>query len=76
MNKSITRTTNHFSPTASLAAVGVKLRQLNLFGPIRTQVQIRQKTVKHAPADKLYDARFSALPCAVADKTAPLPMAS
>jgi hypothetical protein len=61
MNESITRTTNHFSPTASLAAIGVKLRQLDLFGPIRTQVQIRQKTVKHTPADKLYDAWISLL---------------
>src|SRR5436309_11047064 len=61
MNESITRTTNHFSPAASLAAIGVKLRQLDVFGPIRTQVQIRQKTVKHTPADKLYDAFISLL---------------
>jgi hypothetical protein len=61
MNESITRTTTHFSPTASLAAIGVKLRQLDLFGPIRTQVQIRQKTVKHTPVDKLYDAFISLL---------------
>src|SRR5213595_431293 len=61
MNESITRTTNHFSPTASLAAIGVKLRQLDLFGPIRTQVQIGQRTVKHTPADKLYDAFISLL---------------
>jgi hypothetical protein len=61
MNESITRTTNHFSSTASLAAIGVKLRQLDLFGPIRTQVQIRQKTVKHTPGDKLFDAWISPL---------------
>src|SRR5713226_7737415 len=61
MNESITYTTTHFSPTASLAAIGVKLGQLDLFGPIRTQVQIRQKTVKHTPADKLYDAWISLL---------------
>ena len=61
MNESITRTTTHFSPAASLAAIGVKLSQLDLFGPIRTQVQIRQKTVKHTPADKLYDAFISLL---------------
>ena len=61
MNESITGTTNHFSPTASWAAIGVKLRQLDLFGPIRTQVQIRQKTVKHTPADKLYEAWISLL---------------
>src|SRR6266581_3227330 len=61
MNESITHTTTHFSPTASLAAIGVQLSQLNLFGPIRTTVQIRQKTVKHTPADKLYDAFISLL---------------
>lgn len=61
MNQSITPTTNHFSPAASLAALGVKLSQLDLFGPIRTQVQIRQKTVKYAPTDKLYDAFISLL---------------
>ena len=61
MNESITLTTKHFSPVASLAALGVKLSQLDLFGPIRTQVQIRQKTVKYAPTDKLYDAFISLL---------------
>src|SRR5256884_48722 len=61
MNESITRTTTHFSPAASLAAIGVKLSQLDLFGPIRTEVQIRQKTLKHTPSDKLYDAFISLL---------------
>src|SRR3989441_3864724 len=61
MNESITRTTNHFSPTASLAAIGVKLRQLDLFGPIRTEVEIGQKTIKHTPVSKLYDAFISLL---------------
>ncbi len=61
MNESITGTTKHFSPTASLAAIGVKLSQLNLFGPIRTTVQIRQKTIKHTPTDKLSDAFISLL---------------
>src|SRR5256885_8653650 len=61
MNESITLTTKHFSPAASLAAIGVKLSHLDLFGPIRTQVQIRQKTVKHTPSDKLYDAFISLL---------------
>jgi len=37
----------------------VKVRHLDLFGPIRTTVQIRQKTIKHTPADKLYDAFIS-----------------
>src|SRR6266446_4707299 len=61
MNESITATTNHFSPAASLAAIGVKLSQLDLFGPIRQQVHIGQKTVKHTPTDKLYDAFISLL---------------
>ena len=61
MNESITATTNHFSPAASLAAIGVKLSQLDLFGPIRTEVEIKQKTVKHTPVDKLYDAFISLL---------------
>jgi hypothetical protein len=39
----------------------VKLSQFDLFGPIRTEVQIQQKTVKHTPADKLYDAWISLL---------------
>jgi len=61
MNESITDTTKHFSPVASFAAIGVKLSQLDLFGPIRAQVQIKQKTVKHTPIDKLTDAFISLL---------------
>ena len=61
MSESITLPTNHFSPAASLAAIGVKMNQLDLFGPIRTSVQIKQKTVKHTPADKLYDTLISLL---------------
>ncbi len=62
MNQSITPTTNHFSLAASLAALGVKLNQLDLFGPIRTNVQIKQKIVKRTPTDKLNDALISRLP--------------
>ena len=53
--------TRHFSPAASLAALGVQLRQIDLFGPIRASVKIAQKTVKYAPQDKLYDAFISIL---------------
>src|SRR5215208_7895152 len=53
--------TQHFSPTASLAALGVYLGQINLFGPIRDTVKIVQKTVTHTPLDKLYDAFISIL---------------
>jgi hypothetical protein len=49
----------HFTGSASLAAIGVKLNQLKLFGPIRSRVQIKQKTIKHTPVDKLYDAFIS-----------------
>jgi hypothetical protein len=58
MNES---TTKHFTGCASLAAVGVKLRQLDVFGPIRKTVRIAQKTVKHTPIDKVYDAFISLL---------------
>src|SRR6266436_2644956 len=55
MNDSTTNTTSHFTACASLAAIGVKVQQLDLFGPIRKLVQIAQKTVKYSPSDKLYD---------------------
>jgi hypothetical protein len=42
------------TPRASLAALGCKLRQLDLFAPIRERVRIPQKTVKYSPTDKLY----------------------
>ncbi len=61
MNESITQTERHFTPCASLAAIGVKLRQVDLFNPIRKTVRIAQKTVKHTPIDKLYDAFISML---------------
>ncbi len=37
------------------------MRQLKLFEPIRTTVQIKQKTIKHTPTDKLSDAFISLL---------------
>src|SRR4051794_8802533 len=46
---------------ASLAALGVRLRQLDLFGPVRERVRIPQKTVRHTPTDKLYDALIALL---------------
>ena len=61
MDESTTKTTRHFTPCASLAAIGVKLKQLDLFDPIRQQVRIAQKTVKHSPIDKLYDAFIAML---------------
>ncbi len=51
----------HFSSCASLAALGIKLADLDLFAPIREQVHIGQKTIKDSPSDKLYDAFISLL---------------
>ncbi len=50
------------TPRASLTALGLKLQQLDLFGPIRATVCIPQKTVRYTPHDKLY-AAFLALLC-------------
>ena len=62
MNQSTTMECRlHATPHASLAALGHKLQQLDLFGPIRDQVQIPQKTVRYAPTDKLYDAWIALL---------------
>jgi len=51
----------HFSPAASLAALGVHLGQIDLFAPIRDNVKIAQKTVIYTPLDKLFDAFISIL---------------
>lgn len=48
--------TRLYSPRATLCAIGIKLRALKLFDTIAEHVQIRQKTVKHTPAEKLTDA--------------------
>src|SRR6266567_7992792 len=61
MNESIIPTERHFTACASLAALGVHVSYLDLFGPIREGVHIAQKTVKHSPTDKLYDAFISRL---------------
>jgi hypothetical protein len=53
--------TQHFSPAVSLAALGLHLRQSDVFGPIRDCVTIAQKTVKYTPLDKLTDAFIAIL---------------
>src|SRR6266508_1966549 len=60
MKQSIT-ISEHSSPAASLAAIGVHIQHLDLFAPIRQTVQIAQKTVKYTPTDKLYDAFITIL---------------
>jgi len=61
MNESTTPAPKQFSSCASLAAIGIKLRELDLFGPIRERVKIVQKTIKDQPSDKLYDTLISIL---------------
>ena len=59
MDKDTTR--ERLTPCASLAALGQLLQQRDLFGPVRDLVKIEQKTVKHSPTDKLYDALIAIL---------------
>jgi len=61
MNESTTPRTKQFTGCASLAALGVKLKELKLFELIEQRVQIAQKTIKDRPSDKLYDAFISLL---------------
>src|SRR5713226_6918065 len=61
MNESTTPTTKQFSSCASLAAIGIKLRELRVFEPIVQTVQNAQKTIKDKPSEKLYDAWISML---------------
>src|SRR2546426_7151764 len=61
MNESTTPLIKQFTGCATLAAIGIKLRELEVFQPIKQSVQIAQKTIKDSPADKLYDAFISLL---------------
>lgn len=57
MKKSRTQSPKkHYTPCAVLAAIGMKLKAMNLFGIIYQTVNIVQKTVKHKPVEKLLDA--------------------
>ncbi len=61
MNESTTPLLKQFTGCATLAAIGIKLRELNVFQPSKQSVQIAQKTIKDRPTDKLYDALISLL---------------
>lgn len=61
MTESTMKLTAYFTGCASLAALGIKLRRLDLLAPIRQLVQIPQKTVKDTPFEKLTDAFISIL---------------
>lgn len=57
----MSRTFKHFPPRASLAALGLRLRRLGLLDAITSTVKVPQKTVRHTPAEKLYDAFLAIL---------------
>jgi hypothetical protein len=50
-----------FTARATLAALGMKIRQKKMFEPVTEKVKIRQKTVKYTPAEKLLDAEIAIL---------------
>lgn len=50
-----------FSARAALAALGIRLRQLHLFGPVNEQLHLAQKTVKQTPIQKVYAACIALL---------------
>jgi len=54
-------TAARFSPRACLAAIGAKLRALDLLAPVREKLRIHQQTVKHAPLEKIEDALIAIL---------------
>ena len=54
-------TTQHYTPHATLAALGIKIRSLKLFDTIKEHVLIKQKTIRHTPVEKLNDAFIAIL---------------
>jgi hypothetical protein len=50
-----------YTSHATLAAIGIKATQMELFEPIAERVKIAQKTVKHTPVQKLQDAYLNML---------------
>jgi hypothetical protein len=61
MNESTTALTKPFTGCATLAASGIKLRDLKVVHPIEQTVQLGQKTSKESPSDQRYDAFISLL---------------
>ncbi len=61
MNEFIIPLTKQFTGSATLAAIGIQMKDLKVFEPIEHTVQIAQKTIKDQPTDKLYDALISLL---------------
>ena len=50
-----------FSAYASLAVVGLRMRQMTIWKTIEEHVQIHQKTIRHTPLEKLLDAFINIL---------------
>ena len=61
MKKAQAKTARRFTPHATLAALGIKLRSIKLLEPIQRNVEIPQKTVRHSPLHKLTDAFIAIL---------------
>jgi len=57
----MTDTSRHFSPRATLAAIGLKVRAIDLLAPLKEKVKVAQKTIKHEPIEKLQDALITIL---------------
>jgi hypothetical protein len=55
------QTTQHYTPHATLAAIGLKIHSLKLFDTIKEHVFIKQKTIRHTPIEKLHDAFIAIL---------------
>lgn len=53
--------TQHYTPHATLAAIGIKIDRLQLFDTISKYLYIKQKTVRHRPIEKLKDAFIAIL---------------
>jgi hypothetical protein len=58
---SLTEPEHHYSPRASLAALALKIRELEILEPIERLLHIAQKTVKYRPIDKLHHALIAIL---------------
>jgi hypothetical protein len=64
-------TSQHFSPRASLCALGPKIRSLKLFETISKHVFIKQKTIKHKSVKNLFDGFITILASVSAHRVHP-----
>ena len=57
----IDREKRHFTPRATLAALGLKIRQLGIFRPIAERVKIAQKAVRYTLPTEGIENRYELL---------------